>query len=60
MYKSSNEIKEMLIAINKPWENIPIFKQRGTCCHREEGQWVTNYSMPILIKDGRSYLEDLI
>lgn len=60
MYKSCEEIKEMLIKADATWDSIPIFKQRGTCCNREDGQWVTNYSMPILIKEGREYLETLI
>ncbi len=57
MHKSCNEIKEML---KGSWEKLPIFKQRGTCCAREDKQWVTNYSMPMLVKEGREYLEKLI
>lgn len=57
MHKSCNDIKEML---NGEWDKLPIFKQRGTCCARENKQWVTNYSMPMLVKEGREYLEALI
>ena len=60
MHKSCKDIKEMLIEIDHPWESLPIFKQRGTCCIRENKQWVTDYSMPILLKDDRDYLERLI
>lgn len=60
MNKSCNQIKEMLIAAGKPWENIPIYKQRGTACRRENNTWVTDYSMPILLKEGREYIESLL
>lgn len=60
MNKSCKDIKEMLVEINQPWENLPVFKQRGTCCTREDKQWVTDYSMPMLVKEGREYLEALI
>lgn len=59
-HKNSDDIKEMLREIGKPWENLPIYKQRGTCCKREDGDWVTDYSMPLLVKEGRAYLEDII
>ena len=60
MNKSCKEIKTMLEDIGKSWDKIPIYKQRGTACRREEGIWVTDYSMPLLLKEGRAYLEDLI
>ena len=60
MNKSCKEIKTMLEDIGKSWDKIPIYKQRGTACRREEGTWVTDYSMPLLLKEGRAYLEDLI
>ena len=60
MNKSCAEIKEMLAAAGKAWENLPIYKQRGTCCIRENKQWITDYSMPMLVKEGREYLETLI
>lgn len=60
-HKTCENIKEMLVEKGKPWESLPVYKQRGTCCRRdkEEG-WVTNYSMPLLVKEGREYLEELI
>ena len=61
LHKASCEvIKEMLRQDGIPWENLPTFKQRGTCCRRENGEWVTDYAMPMLVKEGRAYLEDLI
>ena len=42
------------------WDKLPIYKQRGTCCCRENGMWVTDYTMPILLKEERDYLEKLI
>lgn len=59
-YKSCENIKQMLIGANHPWENVPIYKQRGTCCRREGKEWITDYSMPLLVKEGREYLEPLI
>ena len=60
MNKSCKDIKEMLIEINQPWENLPIYKQRGTACIREDGTWIIDYSMPVLLKEDREYLERLI
>ena len=60
MYKNCNEIKKMLEDIGKPWDSLPVYKQRGTCCKRENREWVTDYSMPLLVKEGREYLETLI
>ena len=60
MNKSCNEIKEMLKDAGKPWENLTVYKQRGTACRREEGSWVTDYSMPVLLKEGRDYVESLL
>lgn len=59
-HKTCENIKQMLIEKNKPWENLPIYKQRGTSCRREEGAWTTDYCMPLLVKEGREYLEELI
>ena len=59
-HKSCEQIKQMLIDINHPWENIPIYKQRGTCCRREGKEWITDCAMPLLVKEGRDYLETLI
>ena len=60
MYKSCEDIKQMLQNEGHSWDNLPIFKQRGTCCIRENGEWITDYSMPLFIKEGREYLETLI
>ena len=61
LHKASCEvIKEMLRQDNTPWENLPIYKQRGTACKREEKQWITDYCMPLLLKEKREYLEELL
>lgn len=60
MYKTCDNIKQMLNDIGKSWDNLPIYKQRGTCCRREGREWITDYSMPLLVKEGREYLETLI
>ena len=58
--KTCEEIKEMLSERGCPWENIPIYKQRGTCCKREDKEWITDYTMPLLVKEGREYIETLL
>lgn len=60
MNKSCKDIKEMCEEHGCAWENLPIYKQRGTCCRREEGEWITNYTMPLLVKENREYLEELL
>ena len=60
MHKSCNMIKEMLEENGTPWEKFPTYLQRGTCARRENGEWITDYAMPLLVKEGREYLEALI
>lgn len=60
MNKSCSQIKEMLLSIGKDWDKLPIYKQRGIACVRENKTWITDYSMPILLKEDRDYLERLI
>ena len=60
MNKSCKEVKIMLEDIGKSWDKIPVYKQRGTACTRVEGTWITDYAMPLLLKEDRAYLEDLI
>ncbi|MBR6253146.1 MAG: tRNA(His) guanylyltransferase Thg1 family protein [Clostridia bacterium] len=60
MGKSCKMIKEMLEENGTPWENFPTYLQRGTCAIREGKEWITDYSMPMLVKEGREYLEALI
>ena len=60
MHKTCKDIKVMLENIEKPWESLPVYKQRGTCCRREGREWVTDYCMPLLVKEGREYLETLV
>lgn len=60
MNKSCKQVKEMLEEYGLQWENLPIYKQRGTACIREDGTWIVDYSMPVLLKEDREYLERLI
>lgn len=57
MNKSCEQIKEMLADEGSPWEQIPTFKQRGTACFKSEEGWTVDYSMPILVREGREYVE---
>lgn len=59
--KSCAMIKEMLAADGKPWEDLPIAYQRGRACyHDAELGWILDEEMPLLIKEGREYLETFI
>ena len=59
--KSCKDIKEMLAADGKPWEDLPTAFQRGRACYRDEERgWILDEEMPILKGDGREYLERLI
>lgn len=60
MNKTCEEVKKMCEEAGTSWDKLPIYKQRGTCCCRENGMWVTDYTMPILLKEERDYLEKLI
>lgn len=60
MNKTCENVKQMCEEAGTSWDKLPIYKQRGTCCYREDGVWVTDYTMPILLKEGRDYLEKLI
>ena len=60
MNKTCENVKQMCEEAGTSWDKLPIYKQRGTCCYREDGTWITDYTMPILLKEGRDYLEKLI
>ena len=53
-------IKEMLKQDNKPWENLPIYLQRGTACIKDENGWYLDFEMPILKDEDRSYIDNLV
>lgn len=58
--KNTKQLREMLAGIGKPWENVPLYQQRGVACVKNEDGWYIDESMPILKGDGRDYLERLI
>lgn len=60
MNKTCENVKQMCEEAGTSWDKLPIYKQRGICCYREDGTWITDYTMPILLKEGRDYLERLI
>lgn len=58
--KNTKQLREMLAEIGKPWEDVPLYQQRGVACVKNEDGWYIDESMPILKGDGRDYLERLI
>lgn len=69
--KTCEMIKEMLRAREgvKPWEEYPIYLQRGTACYKAEVihmdnshhiEWYVDKNMPILKGENREYLERFI
>ena len=58
--KNTKQLREMLAEIGKPWEDVPLYQQRGVACVKNEDGWYIDESMPILKGDGRDYLEKLI
>lgn len=58
--KNTKQLREMLAGIGKPWEDVPLYQQRGVACVKNEDGWYIDESMPILKGDDRDYLERLI
>lgn len=58
--KNTKQLREMLAGINKPWEEVPLYQQRGVACVKNEDGWYIDESMPILKGEDRDYLEKLI
>lgn len=58
--KNTKQLREMLAEIGKPWEEVPLYQQRGVACVKNDDGWYIDESMPILKGDGRDYLERLI
>ena len=59
--KSCNDIQDMLHeqkGIN--WNNYPTTQKRGSCCIRNEKEWIIDNEIPIFKWDGREYIDDLI
>jgi tRNA(His) 5'-end guanylyltransferase len=58
--KNTKQLREMLAGIGKPWEDVPLYQQRGVACVKNDDGWYIDESMPIFKDDGRDYLERLI
>ena len=68
-YKTCEDIKDMLYVKNEiVWELLPIHKQRGSCCIKQEctygdtlrKQWVIDNEIPVFKDEGRDYIEVLV
>ena len=68
-YKTCEDIKDMLYVKNEiVWELLPIHKQRGSCCIKQEctygdtlrKQWVIENEIPVFKDEGRDYIEVLV
>lgn len=68
-YKTCEDIKNMLYAKNEiVWELLPICKQRGSCCIKQEytyddiliKQWIIDNKIPVFKDEGRDYIEVLV
>ena len=57
MNKSCAQIKEMIETTDASWDGLPTYRQRGTACFKSEEGWTVDYSMPILVREGREYVE---
>ena len=68
-YKTCEDIKDMLYVKNEiVWELLPIHKQRGSCCIKQDyiyenilrKQWVIDNNIPLFKDEGRDYIEVLV
>lgn len=68
-FKTCEDIKDMLYVKDEIiWELLPIHKQRGSCCIKQEytygdilrKQWVIDNEIPIFKDEGRDYIEVLV
>lgn len=59
--KSCNDIQDMLFTEKGvDWNDIPTHHKRGSCCVRNERQWVIDREIPMFVNEGRGYIERLI
>lgn len=59
--KSCNDIQEMLFqekGIN--WNDMTTAEKRGTCCVKQDGEWIIDLDIPIFRSEGRQYIEERI
>ena len=68
-YKTCEDIKDMLYVKDEIiWELLPIYKQRGSCCIKQDyiyenilrKQWVIDNNIPLFKEEGRDYIEVLV
>ena len=68
-YKTCEDIKDMLYVKNEiVWELLPIHKQRGSCCIKQDyiyenilrKQWIIDNNIPLFKDEGRDYIEVLV
>ena len=68
-YKTCEDIKDMLYVKNEiVWELLPIHKQRGSCCIKQDyiyenilrKQWAIDNNIPLFKDEGRDYIEVLV
>ena len=68
-FKTCEDIKDMLYVKDEIiWELLPIYKQRGSCCIKQDHiyenilrkQWVIDNNIPLFKEEGRDYIEVLV
>ena len=68
-FKTCEDIKDMLYVKDEIiWELLPIYKQRGSCCIKQDHiyenilrkQWVIDNNIPLFKDEGRDYIEVLV
>ena len=68
-FKTCEDIKDMLYVKDEIiWELLPIHKQRGSCCIKQDHiyenilrkQWVIDNNIPLFKEEGRDYIEVLV
>ena len=57
---NSNQLQDkMMLEKNVNWNDLEIWKKRGTCCYRKDGKWYLDKAMPIISQD-KYFIEKLI
>lgn len=59
--KTCNQIQDMLHELRGiNWNHYPTTQKRGSCCIRNEKEWIIDNEIPIFKWDGRQYIEKLV
>lgn len=59
--KTCNQIQDMLHELRGiNWNDYPTTQKRGSCCIRNEKEWIIDNEIPIFKWDGRQYIEKLV